>query len=670
MKKIYLFIVGIILASSINAQVILTEDFSAGTMPPQGWIALPLSSGWYNSPTANAGGESPECKFDGFTYTGTARLISPYLDMSDIDTAVLMFKHAYVKAGNGVTIGVAIADGSNWIPIWEETPTQNINAEEITLMLSGDQIASSNFKFSFYLSGSLGAVENWYIDNIELTAPSAFDCKLQSINVPSTISEPTPVSCTILNLGNTVIDEVNATWVSYAGIEYDSTFTGLNLGLLESAELNFDGVWASPFGDHNLKMWLNDINGQKDLNPENDTLVKSITYQTVMLQRVPVFEEFTSSTCSPCASFNSSFVPWCNTNADDMTLVKYQMNWPGAGDPYYTAEGGTRRNYYGVNAVPDLFCNGSSVATNTSAAASALASALQLTSPLDIASSFTMSGSNISITTNILPFANSSGLKVYNVIVEKLTTGNVGTNGETSFEHVMMKMMPSANGVAQTFVSGVPTQLTYNYDMATTHTEEFDDLLVVVIVQDPSTKEIMQTEYGEMNTNYSDEARLSSITLDGVPLEGFSPDTYYYDVKIPVGQIEEPVLVGTPMNSGALTLTSMAFAIPGTAKIDVYAEDRYAHKQYELHYSYDYVGVNDEKISTISVYPNPAHDVLNIIGLNNADVSLLSSSGNVVIRKTNFSGNTLDISKLSRGVYILDISTNTHQKIQKKIIVL
>ncbi|MEZ5197672.1 MAG: hypothetical protein R2764_15170 [Bacteroidales bacterium] len=31
-----------------------------------------------------------------------------------------------------------------------------------------------------------------------------------------------------------------------------------------------------------------------------------------------------------------------------MTLVKYQMNWPGVGDPYYT-EGGAERNYYGVS---------------------------------------------------------------------------------------------------------------------------------------------------------------------------------------------------------------------------------------------------------------------------------------------------------------------------------
>jgi len=60
----------------------------------------------------------------------------------------------------------------------------------------------------------------------------------------------------------------------------------------------------------------------------------------------------------PCAGFNSSFVPWCETHADDITLVKYQMDWPSPGDPYYTEEGGIRKTYYGISAVPNIVGNG------------------------------------------------------------------------------------------------------------------------------------------------------------------------------------------------------------------------------------------------------------------------------------------------------------------------
>ncbi|MFA5420296.1 MAG: T9SS type A sorting domain-containing protein, partial [Bacteroidales bacterium] len=662
MKKIYLLLVGLLLTGFLNAQTLLSEDFSSGTMPPPGWTALPLNSGWDSSPTANAGGSSPECTFEGFTYNGTSRLMSPYTNMSAIDTAVLMFKHAYKRAGGGVTIGVAIASGSTWIPVWEETPGQDMGPEEITISLTGDQIASSNFRFCFFLTGNMASVQNWYIDDVLMFTPSIFDCKLANILVPSVINNPAPVIGSIVNLGSTVIDEVDVTWVSYSGTQHDSTFSGLGLNFLESAELPFDGMWVSPPGAHNLAMWINSVNGQSDLDLSNDTLVKTIEYQTIVLHRVPLFEEFTSSTCGPCASFNSSFVPWCNTNEDDITLVKYQMNWPGSGDPYYTNECGVRMDYYvpGTQSVPDLFCNGANVNTNISSVNTAFNNAMQLTSTLDIASTFTMSGSNISITTNILPFANTGSLKVYNIVIEKLTTQNVATNGETEFEHVMMKMMPDASGASKSFVNGTPTQFAYNYDLSSTNVEEFDDLMVVVIVQDPSTKEVMQSAYGLQDTQFSDEARLSSITLDGVALEGFDPDILEYDVELPEGTIEEPVIVGTPMNSNAMMLTSMAFAIPGTAMIDVYAENLYAHKQYKINYSIDYVGVDEMPKPLISVYPNPAHDKININGLESGTVTMYASSGSIVLQKTNFSGNTIDISNLSRGVYVLDIRTHTN----------
>lgn len=664
----YFLLVGLLLTGFLNAQTLLSEDFSSGTMPPQGWTALPLNSGWSNSATSMAGGSSPECKFEGFTYTGTCRLMSPYTNLSTVDTAILMFKHYYKRAGSGATIGVGI--GNAWTPVWEVTPSQDIQAEEVMIILTGDQIASSTFRFSFYLTGNMASVNGWYIDDVILFTPSEFDCKLANILTPGVITNPAPVAASIINLGNTIIDEVNVTWVSYSGIERDSTFTGLNLDLLETAELNFEGSWVSPVGSHDLKMWINSVNGTSDLDPSNDTLVKAIEYQSVVLNAKPLFEEFTSSTCGPCASLNSSFVPWCNTHEDEITLVKYQMNWPGSGDPYYTAEGGVRRTYYGVNAVPALFCNGASIASSTSAATTALNNAQQQTSTLAIASSFTMSGTNINITTNILPFASTGSLKVYNIVMEKLTTQNATTNGETEFEHVMMKMMPDASGASKTFVNGEPVQFSYTYDMASTYVEEFDDLLVSVIVQDPNTKQVLQTSYGMQDVVFSDEARLSNITLDGVPLEGFDPDVYEYEVQLPEGTIEEPVMVGTPMVSSSTMITSMAFSIPGIAQIDVYAENLFVHKVYKINYSIDYVGTEEPRQELISVYPNPAYDILHINGLQNADVTLYSTSGNVVLRKTNFSGNTLDISNLSRGVYVIDIKLNNGQVVRKKVTVL
>ena len=53
--------------------------------------------------------------------------------------------------------------------------------------------------------------------------------------------------------------------------------------------------------------------------------------QTVPLK--PLYEEFTSSTCGPCAFANAILDPLLMANEGTHSLIKYQMNWPGSGDP-------------------------------------------------------------------------------------------------------------------------------------------------------------------------------------------------------------------------------------------------------------------------------------------------------------------------------------------------
>ncbi|MDR2972502.1 MAG: hypothetical protein LBU83_11340, partial [Bacteroidales bacterium] len=119
-------------------------------------------------------------------------------------------------------------------------------------------------------------------------------------------------------------------------------------------------------------------------------------------QRKVLFEEFTSSTCGPCASMNSWLNPLLAANADKVVVVKYQMNWPGAGDPYYTPEGGTRRSYYGVNAVPDPYTNGVYTGSQ-SAIQNAINNGYAQPAQADITGTFKVNGNNITITGSVTP---------------------------------------------------------------------------------------------------------------------------------------------------------------------------------------------------------------------------------------------------------------------------
>ena len=94
-----------------------------------------------------------------------------------------------------------------------------------------------------------------------------------------------------------------------------------------------------------------------DLN--NDTAYATINVFDNFVQRTPMLEVFTSSTCPPCVQGNINLKDvLSNYSQTDYTLLKYQMSWPGSGDPYYTQEAGDRRTFYSVNSVPRFEIDG------------------------------------------------------------------------------------------------------------------------------------------------------------------------------------------------------------------------------------------------------------------------------------------------------------------------
>lgn len=671
MKKLYTFLFAVLFSVAAFSQTYLSEDFSGNDFPPPGWVNLPVGDVWSSSNTSFAGGIAPEVNFTSFNYTGTARFITAAMDLTGVDTVMLTFKHYYDNApDHGPAYGIATRAGGPWNVVFEETPTASVGPEEKSILITNDDTGNDNFQICFFLDGNLNGVSHWYIDDVEVFSIPNLDAKMSAVLTPAQIMNPAPVEGRITNLGKEVITELDVSWKSYAGVVRDSVFSGLALQPNEEFDFEFQGTWASPYGTHNLDMWINSVNGVSDDNLENDSISKPIEYISYTFQNRPAIEEFTSSTCGPCASFNSTFVPWSETNADEITLIKYQMNWPGAGDPYYTAEGGIRRTFYGVNSVPDIFVNGADCATSVGAVQAAFDAAKMQNIGLVLVSSFEMNGTMIDLDVNIRPFQSFGNMKIYTVIFEKITTQNVASNGETEFHHVMMKMMPNANGETKNLQEGVPISLNYSYDMATTHVEEMDDLMVGVLIQDPSTKEIIQSGYGYDGVIYSDESRLEMIYLDGVPLPGFDPDVYSYTVAIPEGTIEEPVITVDPMHENALPAVSMAFAIPGTATIDVIAENLISTSTYEVSYDYDTDVDEAEALPTVNVYPNPADDHIFVTGLKNARVAIHSVDGKLMIQKENFSGNNISISELPTGIYILNIMMDNKHTVRKKIVVM
>ena len=225
-------------------------------------------------------------------------------------------------------------------------------------------------------------------------------------------------------------------------------------------------------------------------------LLMAMTSFSQTFPKKGLYEMFTSSTCDPCVAANSNLDFILGNNPGEYSLIKYQMNWPTGGDPYYTAQGGVRRNYYGVVSVPDLYVN----AVNEDPTAFTQAEFDQYASQtcnmdIDVTASIQASGL-ISVNATINPTANyTAGLKAHMVVVEKTTVGNYKWNGETEFHNVMMVMLPGPEGTTLgALTNGIAVPLAQTCDMNTTFMEEPTDLAVIVFVQNDISKEVYQSE--------------------------------------------------------------------------------------------------------------------------------------------------------------------------------
>jgi hypothetical protein len=484
-----------------QGQVMLTEDFSGTAWPPSGWTIDAQNTNWSRVSTSMAGGTSPELRFAWFPqFHATTRFISPSVNLSanTQGTALVQFRYMVDHYSSSFTVGLAVRkNNASWETAWSESVNSNLPAQLRTVNIPAGFVTSSNFQFAFYFTGNSTNINYLYIDDVMLLVPYDFDLGISSLDIKRYSTSPVPVKGAVVNYGTTPITSFDLNWQIEDGPVHTTSITGLNLQLGSSYNFQADQNIVIDPGVHTVSIFISNINNQaSDNNPENDIKLQQISVPFQTATRRPMFEQFTSSTCPPCATFNNSFFNnFINQNAESIALVKYQMNWPGAGDPYYTPEGGLRRVFYGVTGVPTLYVNGKLVANQSAAVNAALNEELAKPAFLDIEGKYFVQGNNLILKGNLMPYAQIWDVTLHTIIVEGSTTGNVGSNGETIFHHVMMKMLPNANGSQATLTAFEEFPINYTQNMSSTFVEEMHDLKVVVFLQDNLTKEILQAGY-------------------------------------------------------------------------------------------------------------------------------------------------------------------------------
>jgi uncharacterized cupin superfamily protein len=78
-----------------------------------------------------------------------------------------------------------------------------------------------------------------------------------------------------------------------------------------------------------------------------------------------------------------------------------------------------------------------------------------------------------------------------------------------------------------------------------------------------------------------------------------------------------------------------------------------------------YVGLNDIQSNHLDIYPNPTNGILHFKGIENGQLRILSSTGQLVYDKFYDRGDNIDLTSVKPGLYFLLINTSQGEFTQK-----
>ena len=371
-----------------------------------------------------------------------------------------------------------------------------------------------------------------------ITGPiSALDLAPLSLDMAAVVAQGNQsITGTLRNFGTTAITGFTLNYTVDGG----ATVTApISASIAAGANYSFTHPtpWSATTGSHVMDVWASAPNAGTDGNAANDHITSSVNVASQSVQRKVLIEEFTSSTCAPCASYNSTFDPLltsvnANGTGSNIAAIKYQMNWPSPGtDPSYNPDGVTRRTYYGVSGIPDVFLNGRDPANSYSNNATNLTDEAAIPAFVTIDLNATYSGSMLIVSGTVTPYAAFPGTHKLHIAAVESYTYSGGTTSQSQYKFAQRKMMPNGSGItlttlqdgvaqsfsqSYTFAAGAPAQGNYNLWGALANVK------VVAFVQNSTTKQVLQAAFVSQLAVGIDEANALDrrLTLFPNPTDG------------------------------------------------------------------------------------------------------------------------------------------------------
>ena len=684
MKKTLLFVLALLLSTAMFAQnraSLLHETFDGSSMP-EGWTINGLgTSNWSIVHSNKAGGDANELKINYYpSFNGISRVVMTPINLTDVESVIVSFKHYLDNFSGAHNIGIATSsDGSTWNTGWSQT-YNSTGGGSVSELISTPDMGKENVYFCIYYEGYSYNINDWYFDDIEIFTQENLDLKLVSIDVPNIVNAGvTEVSFTVQNMGATTIESFTIETVDisadYCGTTGPQTFE-TNLAPFEIAQFTLQISFDLNPGTYNIPIDITDVNGTVDDDTNNNGMDKTFNVSAGIAQRIPMIEHFTSSTCPPCVNVNYAMANLTAANPGKYTYTKYPCYWPGSGDPYCNDDVRTRVSFYACNAAPQTFLDGIDQGF-TSVTQGALDEHYATPAFADVRGAFNVEGNTINVIADFMSYFNMSGVNAYISINEKTTTGNVGTNGETEFHHILMKMLEDGNGNPLELNIGEYKRFEYSFDMSSTFVEEMDDLEVSLWIQDPVSREIFNSRFAYEYTEhcYPVQNLTADFSEDGsaINVAWEAPETGTptgYNIYINGVLMEENYTSTSYTNN---ELATELYNMPKNHYVEVrtmYADDKSSVSLIDIFAS----GVNVSEInetSSFNVYPNPASDVVKVTTVNGqqSTVKVYNTLGMLVEEiEINSNETEINVSDYNPGVYFFNIQTE-NGNVTKKIVV-
>ncbi|MGO3707887.1 MAG: T9SS type A sorting domain-containing protein [Mesonia hippocampi] len=524
-------------------------------------------------------------------------LETPSLDLSQASSYALTFTALMNANGTNVNelhVEISPDNGTNWYNLQSYTSEITVGGgSELTeKKIIINQHLSTTAKVRFRAINKQGYVVvlgktlllEAYTNDAELVeiTTTKFHVANDAVNIKSNIK----------NTGTDPITSLELNWEIDGANTQTQNITGLNIQPGDTQEVTHTNTWTATAGEHTLNVLISKVNNSSALGGYYTVeLDKNLNVATNSTTNTPILERFTSSTCGPCATFNNAvYNDFHAQRSNEYVYIAYHVNWPGSGDPYQTAAANNRASqFYGATGVPALFVGGKLSNWDNAATWGDVITIVGNDLDRELAKNafFEFTSADATITPNndvvinldITPYL-TGNYTIRAAVYEKETTGNVGSNQETEFTNVMMKLMPEATN----FSADTPIQKTISASMANTFVEEWDDLEVIAFIQDDSSKEIMQT------------IQITNVTLSNDKLV---------------------------------------------------------------------------KENALNIYPNPASEMVTITTSEAGSLEIFDITGKLVKNNIDLSNgdNAININTLSKGVYILKITSENKNSYSEKLII-